>query len=72
MGDCGNVCCVSVIVKDSVFVSLGVLKYVVCLCTVRGGMGFLFVLCHVELLEFVYFRYADIVCLCASCGSSQR
>ena len=28
---CGNVCCVAVIVKDSV-VSLRVLKYVVCLC----------------------------------------
>ena len=29
--DCGDVCCVAVVVKDSVF-SLGVLKYVVCLC----------------------------------------
>ena len=29
---CGNVCCVAAIVKDSVFYSLGVLKYVVCLC----------------------------------------
>ena len=29
-GVCGNVCCVAVDVKDSVF-SLGVLKYVVCL-----------------------------------------
>ena len=27
----GNVCCVSAVVKDIVF-SLGVLKYVVCLC----------------------------------------
>ena len=31
--DCvGSVCCVAAIVKDSVFFSLGVLKYVVCLC----------------------------------------
>ena len=33
MGVCGNVCCVAAIVKYCVF-SLGVLKYVVCLCTV--------------------------------------
>ena len=31
MGVCGNVCCVAAVGKDSVF-SLGVLKYVVCLC----------------------------------------
>ena len=31
VGVCGNVCCVAVVVKDSVF-SLGMLKYVVCLC----------------------------------------
>ena len=32
MGVCGNVCCVAAVVKNSVFFSLGVLKYVVCLC----------------------------------------
>ena len=37
MGVCGNVCCVAAVVKNSVF-SLGVLKYVVCLC--RGCDGF--------------------------------
>ena len=35
-GDCvgvrGNVCCVAAVVKDSGVLSLGVLKYVVCLC----------------------------------------
>ena len=31
MGVCGNVCCEAAVVKDSGF-SLGVLKYVVCLC----------------------------------------
>ena len=31
VGVCGNVCCVVAVVKNSVF-SLGVLKYVVCLC----------------------------------------
>ena len=37
VGVCGNVCCVAAIVKNSVFFSLGVLKYVVCLC--RGCDG---------------------------------
>ena len=32
VGVCGNVCCVAAVVKNSVF-SLGVLKYVVCLCS---------------------------------------
>ena len=42
VGVCGKVCCVSSVVKNSVF-SLGVLMYVVCLC--RGCNGcFLFVL----------------------------
>ena len=36
VGVCGNVCCVAAVVKDSVF-SLGVLKYVVCLCRVCDG-----------------------------------
>ena len=34
---CGNVCCVAAVVKNSVFFSLGVLKYVVCLCRVCDG-----------------------------------
>ena len=37
VGVCGNVCCVAAVVKNSVFFSLGVLKYVVCLC--RGCDG---------------------------------
>ena len=37
VGVCGNVCCVAAVVKKSVFYSLGVLKYVVCLC--RGCDG---------------------------------
>ena len=32
VGVCGNVCCVAAVVKNSFFFSLGVLKYVVCLC----------------------------------------
>ena len=31
VGVCGNVCCVAAVIKNSVFLSLGVLKYVVCL-----------------------------------------
>ena len=36
VGVCGNVCCVAAVFKDSVF-SLGLLKYVVCLC--KGCYG---------------------------------
>ena len=34
---CGNVCCVAAVVKNSGFLSLGVVKYVECLC--RGCDG---------------------------------
>ena len=37
VGVCGNVCCVASVVNNSGFLSLGVLKYVVCLC--RGCDG---------------------------------
>ena len=37
MGVCGNVCCVADVVKNSVFLSLGVLKYVVRLCRSSGS-----------------------------------
>ena len=37
MGVCGNVSCVAAVVKNSGFLSLVVLKYVVCLC--RGCDG---------------------------------
>ena len=45
VGVCGNVGCVSAIVINSVF-SLGVLKYVVCLC--RGVMDVVFSVCIVR------------------------
>ena len=44
VGVCVNVCCVAAFVKDSVF-SLGVLKYVVCLC--RGVMDVVLYVCIV-------------------------
>ena len=31
VGVCGNVCCAAAVVKNCVFLSRGVLKYVVCL-----------------------------------------
>ena len=34
---CGNVCCVAAVVEGSGFLSFGVLKYVVCLCTGCDG-----------------------------------
>ena len=37
VGVCGDVCCVAAVVKDSVFFSLRVLKYLVCLCKGRDG-----------------------------------
>ena len=36
-GVCWNVCCVYDVVNNSVFISLGVLKYVVCLCSECDG-----------------------------------
>ena len=37
LGVCGNVCCVAAVVKNSVFFSLGVLKYVCVLCASCGS-----------------------------------
>ena len=37
VGVCRNVCCVAAVVKYSISLSLGVLKYVVCLCKGCGG-----------------------------------
>ena len=43
-GVCVNVCCVMAAIKDIGFLSLGVLKYVVCLCKGCDGCCVLFVL----------------------------
>ena len=45
VGVCGNVCCVAAVVKNSVF-SLGVLKYVVCLCRGCDGCCVLCLFCE--------------------------
>ena len=44
MGVCGNVCCVAAVDKHSVFLSLGVLQYVVCFIGDVMDVVFLFVL----------------------------
>ena len=46
VGVCGNVCCVAAFVKNSVFFSLGVLKYVVCLCKGCDGCCVLCLYCE--------------------------
>ena len=48
MGVSGNVCCVAAVVKNSVFFSLGVLKYVVCLCRRCDVMDVVFSVCIVS------------------------
>ena len=57
---CGNVCCVTAIVKDTEFLSLRILKYVVCLCEGCDG-------CSVFCLYCEECRYADVVGLGLVC-----
>ena len=45
VGVCGNICCVVAVVEDSVF-SLGVLKYVVCLCKGCDGCCVFYLNCE--------------------------
>ena len=44
---CGNVCCVAAVVKNCVFFSIGVLKYVVYLCSGCDGCCFFCLFCEV-------------------------
>ena len=46
VGVCGNVCCVGAVVKNSGLFSLGVLKYVVCLCRGCDGCWVLCLYCE--------------------------
>ena len=56
VGVCGNVCCVAAVVKEIVF-SLGLLKYVVCLCKGCDGCC-------------VFYLYCDAwSCRCSCMGS---
>ena len=77
VGVCGNVCCVEAVVKYCGF-SIGVLKYVVCLCKGCDGCSvFVCILTRgavcVHVWKYECFFHADDVCFvsCASCGSSQ-
>ena len=68
VGVCGNVCCLASLLKVVVF-SLGVLKYVVCLCRVCGGCCVFCLYCEAwcsrcSCIGSVEFRHADVVCLC--------
>ena len=68
---CGDVCSVLVVVKDSGFLSFGVLKYVVCFCkrcdvvfplciVTRGTVG-------ARVWKVCVFRHTDVICLCLVC-----
>ena len=63
---------VSCVVKNSVFFSLGVLKYVVCMC--RDLMDVVFSVSIVRrgavgarVWGVYVFRHTDVVCLCLVC-----
>ena len=72
---CENVCCVAAVVKESVF-SLGVLKYVVCLC--KGCDRCIFCLycdawsCRCSCMGKMSVSSCGscMFILCATCGSS--
>ena len=49
---CGNVCCVAALLK-SVFLSLGVFKYVVCFCRGCDGCSFFCLYCDAWRCRFV-------------------
>ena len=61
---CGNVCCVSAVVKDSVF-SHGVLNYVVCLCKRCDGCCVFCLYC-----EAWSCRYSCMNSSCSKCTST--
>ena len=70
VGVCGNVCCVAVFVKDSVFLKYWSLE--VCLC--KGCDGCCVFVCIVTrgdvgacVWEVRVFCHADVVCLCLVC-----
>ena len=80
VGVCGNVCCLAAVVNDSGFFSLGVLKYVVCLCKGCDGCCVFCLYCDawsckcscmgsMSVSSCIYMLYVCV--LCASCGSSQ-
>ena len=68
---CGNVCCVATVVKDSVFLSLGMLKYVVCLCKGCDGCYFICLYfdawsCRCSCMGTMSVS-SCICCMCVSC-----
>ena len=80
VGVCGNVCCVAAVVKKKKwFSSLGVLKYVVCLCRGCAGCCVFCLYCDAWSCRCSYMGSMSVsscrccmsYVLCASCGSSQ-
>ena len=65
MGVCGNVCCVASVVKNSGFLSLGVLKYVVCLCRGCDGCGVFCLYCEAWSCRWSCMRSVSVSsCIC--------
>ena len=73
MGVCGNVCCVAAVVKDSGFLSLGVLKYVVYLCKGCDGCCVFCLYCDAWNCRCSCMSVSSCRCcmFVSSCGSSQ-
>ena len=58
---CGNICCVAAIVKDSGFLSLGVL-WMLCFCLYSDACS-----CRCSCKGSMSVCHADVVCLCIVC-----
>ena len=72
VGVCGNVCCVVAVVKNRGF-SLGVLKYVVCLCSGCDGCYVFCLYCEVWICRCLMFNLSGpcelffLLCFIVSC-----
>ena len=68
---CGNVCCVAAVVKDSGFLNLGVLKYVVCLCKGHDGCCVFCLFCETWSCRCLYMGSVSVsscrCCMFESC-----
>ena len=67
VGVCGNVCGVAAVVENSVFLSLGVLKYVVCLCRGCDGCCVFCLYCEALSCRCSCECFVMQFCMCVSC-----
>ena len=71
VGVCRNVCCVAVVVKDIGVLSLGVLKYVVCLCKGCDGCCVFYLYCDPWSCRYSCMGSMCVssckCCMCVSC-----